>query len=235
MLTFLKDHSQYLLLILGLVIGTAIIWLRKEKIGQKKLWQAVVTGIFFTLCSFGSAILFADFEGLLTGASIKGMAVSTYGVYFFAALMIWGAATFLKLNVAAYMDTFALYAIPSLFLMRCNCMLSGCCLGKYIPGTEMRWLTRETELLFFIVLFLLLLRMEKRQDVPGQLFPVMMMAYGGFRFLNQWFRVGDAITLGLHLSHIWSILCLGIGGCIWFELKLRAERKAAHENRHRRK
>ena len=235
MLAVFREYSQYLLLLLGLGLGVAIIWQRRDQLGQKHIWQAVVTGLFFTVCSFGAAILFADFENLLVGASIEGMAVSTYGVYFFASLVIWITITLLKLDVPAYMDAFSLYAIPSLFLMRCNCMLCGCCIGKYIPGMEVRWPTRESELIFFVVVFVVLLRLARENKVPGQLFPVLMIAYGGFRFLNEWFRVGGVITLGLHLSHIWSILCMGIGGCIWFELKLRAAKKAAHENRHRRK
>lgn len=234
MLAVLKEWSQMLLLVCGIVIGVWIIWKRRERVGQNALWEAILTGVFFTACSFGAALLFADFESLLRGGSTAGGAVSTYGVYFLAALAVFVCAKLTRQNARGYLDLFALYAIPSLFLMRCNCILSGCCTGKNIFGTQIHWPTRESELVFFVVFFLVLLRLERKNEVPGQLFPILMVSYGCFRFINEWFRTGDELVWKLHLAHIWSIICIGIGLSIWLELKSRAARKAVRGNGHRR-
>ena len=234
MLDLLKEWSQMLLLFCGIVIGVWIIWKRRERVGQNALWQAIITGIFFTVCSFGAALLFADFESILRSESTEGGAVSTYGVYFLAALVVFLFAKVTRQDAKGYLDLFALYVIPSLFLMRCNCIFTDCCGGKNIFGMQVRWPTRESELIFLAVIFLVLLRMERKNKIPGQLYPVLMVCYGCFRFINEWFRTGDALVWELHLAHIWSIICIGIGLSIWLELKSRAERKAIRRNGNRR-
>jgi prolipoprotein diacylglyceryltransferase len=115
-------------------------------------------------------------------------------------------------------DLLALYAVPSLFLQRVCCLIAGCCQGNLIPGTEMRWPTRELELVFYVLLFVYFLRKEKSETfIKGSLFPILMISYGTFRFLEEGFREADGTSFA-HMAHLWSILAIIIGVCIYTEL-----------------
>lgn len=233
MFAWIKDNLQMIFLVCGIIVGTWLIWKFRALAGQGELWKSLLTGICFTVCSFGAALAFACIEMVLAGDPVSVGAVSTYGVYLIAAPVVLICVKLLRRNTNGYMDLFALYVIPSLFLMRVNCLIGGCCGGKSIFHTQWHWPTRETELIFFVIMFLVLLRLARKNENPGQLFPVLMMSYGCFRFINEWFRTGDELVLGLHVSHIWSILCAVIGLSIWFELKVRADRKAQRKTNRR--
>lgn len=233
MLVFLRGHSQMLLLLVGVVIGVLVMWKRRDRVRHNNVWQMALTGVVFTACSFGAATLFASFEMLMSGKPISFGAVSTYGIYLFAAPILLLLAKLLHLDGRAYLDLFALYAVPSLFLMRCNCLIHGCCIGKPLFQTGLRWPTREAELVYYIVVLVVLWRLAKKSEIPGQLFPLLMISYGCFRFVDEWFREGERILFAMHISHIWSVLTAVIGLSIYYEFRMRAERNAQSKT-HRR-
>ena len=98
MLAFLKDHSQMLLLLVGVVVGVLLMWQRRDRVRHSNPWQMALTGVVFTACSFGAAILFAAFEMLIAGKNVSFGAVSTYGIYLFAAPILLILAKLLHLD-----------------------------------------------------------------------------------------------------------------------------------------
>lgn len=232
MLSVFKAYPLICLMGIGFVIGVPMMWKYRAKIGLEKFWQIFLLSVACSVSGFVGMKLLGFVEGLL-GAD--GGTVRIYGVFFFESLILLAIVKLVHLNVEGFFDSLAIVTIPSMFFGRIGCIISGCCGGKLIPGTSMRWPTRESELLFYIVVFLVLLRMEKSKHTRGQLFPFLMVTYGCFRFVNEFFRIGKVLTMGLHLAHVWSIFSVIIGASIIFELKLQAERKTAYDNRHRRK
>ena len=208
---------KYVMLSLGVLAGIPLIWRQREPLGLKNPWQAILLCLGFSAGSTLSAMLFASLEGLLSGNGFRFGAISTYGVYFFFPPTVWFAAKAVKRNGWRWLDMFAVYALPSLFLMRCNCLRSGCCGGSPIGSTGLRWPTRQVEMIFYAIMLLVLLRREEAGARSGTAFPLLAGAYGAFRFIEEWFRDYSGESL-IHLAHIWSLMAIIIGFGLYFEL-----------------
>lgn len=172
-------------------------------------------------------MLFAGIESLIAGEGFRFGAISTYGVYFICPVLLIFAAKICQKDIRSVFDVFALYAMPSLFLIRCNCLLSGCCGGTEIPGTGLHWPTREAEMLFYVFMLIFLIRREKNGALKGTAFPLLMIFYGGFRFIEEWFRAASGAGM-IHLAHLWSLIAIAIGCSVYFELKAGKDRGGKH-------
>ncbi len=226
MAEFLSQYGKYAAVLLGMLAGFSLVYRR---------WKRPVLSaglcLFFSAVSVVAAMLFAAFEAVISGKELSPGAISTYGVYFICPVILLLIAKLMKLNGKAVMDTFAQYAMPSLFFLRCNCLFAGCCGGRLIPGTELHWPTRQAELLFYAAFLCFLLYREKRGAIEGTGFPLLMAVYGAFRFVEEWFREGTGTSL-VHLAHLWSLLALIIGLGVYFELNsIKAKAGSGHEKR----
>lgn len=221
---FLRENAMYLFVAAGLLAGVPVVWFFRERIGVRSWGGVTALCVIYSVSSVISAMLFAQLENLISTGNISGLgAISTYGIYLIGPFILMAAGKILRLKTAGVMDVFALYAMPSLFLMRCHCLVAGCCFGLPMYDTGFKWPTRESEMVFYIVMFIVLWLMLRKNKIPGQLFPLLMISYGCFRFINQWFR--DTGTTGLHMSHIWSILCAIIGLSLLLEFRAKALKK----------
>lgn len=218
MLEIISDYTKYIALFLGVAAGLPIVWQRREKLRQKNFFQTIFICLIFSVCSTFSAMLFAGIEGVISGEGFGITAVSTYGVYLLCPFLLIIFAKVCKSGISDVFDVFALYALPSLFFLRCNCLISGCCGGKEIFDTGLSWPTREAELIFYAVMLFVLLKREKRNVPQGTAFPLLMILYGAFRFIDEWFRTAPGAGF-IHLAHIWSLITIVIGLSIYFELK----------------
>ena len=208
---------KYVMLFLGVLAGIPFMWRQWEQLGLKRPWQALLLCLGFSAGSMLSAMLFASLEGLLSGNGFRFGAISTYGVYFFFPPAVYFAAKGMKRDGWRWVDMFAVYAVPSLFLMRCNCLASGCCGGRPIGSTGFYWPTRQAEMIFYAIMFLVLLRREKAGAQNGTAFPLLAGAYGSFRFIEEWFRDHPGGAL-VHMAHTWSLMAILIGFGLYFEL-----------------
>lgn len=200
---------MYLYVLIGLILGVPVVWRYRDRIGLGII-GAVGLSVLYSACSVAAALAFALIEGFLSGSTgANGGAVSTYGIYFIGSCMMLLVCRFFHLPSSGVMDLYAVFAMPSLFMMRLNCLASGCCIGLPMWDTGYHWPTRESELIFYALMFILMWRMMSKEKYAGQLFPLLMVCYGSFRFVNQWFR--DTGSEGLHMAHGWSILCALIG------------------------
>lgn len=217
-LEMISDYTKYIALFLGIAAGLPIVWQRRKLLGQKNILQVILICLAFSVCSTVSAMVFAGVEGVISGEGFGMGAVSTYGVYLICPFMLAVLAKVLKIKMSDMFGVFALYALPSLFFLRCNCLISGCCTGKEIFDTGLNWPTREAELVFYTVMLIVLLKREKKETTKGTAFPLLMISYGGFRFIEEWFRTAPGAGV-IHLAHIWSMITVVIGLSIYFELK----------------
>lgn len=217
MLEFLNKYAMYLFVLAGLLLGIPAVWKQRDSAGVPSR-SVVLLCVLYSVCSVISAMLFAQIESFLSSGTAGGRgAISTYGIYFIGSAMMLIFSKILRLPVTGVMDLYALYAMPSFFMLRLNCLRAGCCYGLPMFNTGLCWPTRETELIFYVVMFVILWRLLRKNEIPGQLFPLLMASYGIFRFVNQWFR--DTGTSGFHMSHGWSLLCALIGLSLYFELR----------------
>ncbi|MCX7832253.1 MAG: prolipoprotein diacylglyceryl transferase [Actinobacteria bacterium] len=119
------------------------------------------------------------------------------------------------------------YSLPLGFAIgRIGCFLNGCCYGvasnlpiavtfKALGDNTSRLPTQLFESLYTLMIFLLLVFIDKRYESKGLIFFSSIGLYGFFRFLNEFLRVNPPVIAGLSGSQIGSAL-LVISALIYF-------------------
>ncbi|MBQ1522658.1 MAG: InlB B-repeat-containing protein, partial [Erysipelotrichaceae bacterium] len=211
MLNYLKRHSNYVAVLIGFLVGIFVLKKYKDKFDFKNDRIIVLVSFLFSVFSVVSALMLATVEELISYGTFHVGSVATYGVYLICPLSVFIICRLMKMNVRKTFDAYALYAIPSLILLRINCIFSGCCTGRPFFKTGMLWPTREIEILFYlIVLYKFVTNEMKQLSRNGDMFPKLMLYYGAFRFVEEFFR-SSFVSSVLPLTHIWSGVCIMIG------------------------
>lgn len=229
MAAFFQAHSLILLLILAAVVTAWWLWRQRERLSLRLPWILLLSVLHVTagvLCVKGFAILEA-------GSFSAAGNMSLFGAVFFLPLFYWLGA---KLTHRSVSETFDVFVVPTVFTLACarvNCLLTGCCQGRIIPGSELRWPTREAELVFYAVLLPWLVWRTARKDRRGILWPAYMAAYGAFRFFTEFFR--EPATSFFHLSHLWAALSLITGLSICLQILSKSKTHKSKTKLHRRK
>lgn len=214
------EHSKVLLLLLG--TGTLLSWFWLMKMQNRlniKWYSALLIAFLHTVYGVATVKVFAALENIGNPEFSGGM--SLFGGVFFMPIAYFLGAKITKKKVSEVFDIFTICMIFTVMCARVNCLYAGCCIGNPIPfitDHTVRWPTRELELFFYIILLVILIRKELKEKTHGEIYPIYMMVYGGFRFIVEWFRYSERSLGMIHLAHIWSLIALGIGMSIYMEL-----------------
>ena len=134
-------------------------------------------------------------------------------------LAYWLGAKISKRPPKEVFDVFTPCMVFTVMCARVNCILSGCCRGLPIPGTNgIRFPTREAEIVFYLILLAVLCPRIWKERLQGRAYPVYMMCYGAFRFIIEFFRESDISGL-FHRAHLWALITLLLGVSIYAEMK----------------
>ena len=228
-MTWLIKHSLLLLLILAGALTYLWLWLQRHRLRLRPGWIPVLAAghvLVGVLC----VKLFAILEA---GSLSKAGNMSLFGAVFFLPLVYYLGGKLTGRRMRDVFDVFVLPMVVTLACARVNCLISGCCLGKPIPGTDLRWPTRELELVFYVVLLAWMLLRTRRKNTDGILYPTYMIAYGIFRFVIEFFREGaDSL---FHLAHLWALLSLMLGAGFFLEARRLSRSSKPTPRIHRRK
>lgn len=189
----------------------------RSRLGLNKL-TVLLVAIAHTVCGVLSVKLFAFIE------SGDGSNMSLFGGIFFMPAVYFVFAKATKRDIREVFDILTVCMIFTLLCARINCIVSGCCTGLPIHGTQLRFPTRELEVLYYIVMLILLIPRIKRNILPGSNYPVYMASYGAFRFFIEFFRTSSATSL-FHLSHIWASIAFSMGISIYIEITSKNNKK----------
>lgn len=214
---WLSSHSLLLLLSAGTLFS--FLWLMQFRGRLNMKWYAALPiAICHTLVGVICVKAFAFMETGFNPDSLGNM--SLFGGVFFMPVAYWVGAKLTKRPYGAVCDVFTPCMIFTVMCVRVNCIISGCCTGLRIPGTQMRFPTRETEVIYYVVMLLLLIPRAKKSKKPGSIYPLYMATYGVFRFINEFFRTSSTGML-LHLSHVWAAIAFAAGLSIYIEINAR--------------
>lgn len=220
--TWIGQHPLWLLLGIGAVFTAVwLLFLRKR---LRMAWYvAIPIAVLHTACGVLCVKAFAFLETGFDPDSLGNM--SLFGGVFFMPLAYLLGAKLTKRRAADVCDVFTVCMIVTVLCARVNCILSGCCQGALIPGTTgLRWPTRELEILFYLLLLLFLIPKVWHGRTDGRVYPLYMAAYGGFRFVIEFFRASSSPSV-FHIAHLWSLLSLALGLSIYSELARRKGKK----------
>lgn len=203
-----------LLLILVLATMFGYFWLMQfsQKLQIKGIWPLALSAVHTMI-----GVLCVKAFAFLESGEAGGM--SLFGAVFFLPVVYYAAAKLTQRNVKEVFDIFSICTIFTLLCARINCLMGGCCLGKVIPGLNgFRWPTREIEIGFYIVLLVWLGKKVGKKKFSGQIYPLYMISYGIFRFVEEWFRESDHVYGLFHLSHLWAVISIAVGTAIYYRL-----------------
>lgn len=220
---FLQENSLYLLL--GLAAVCTFVWLLQFRSRLRMTWYAALA---LSLLHVAYGVFCVKAFAVLEGNGPSMGAMSLFGAVFFMPPAYWLGARLTKRDAAAVFDVFAVCMIFTLLCARVNCIISGCCQGRLIPGLEpLRWPTREAELVFYVIFLAIMAPRVLKNVTFGQVYPLYMLSYGIVRSVLECFRVAATDNI-FHLSHVWAVLALSLGVGFYGELKRR------HTKRHMR-
>lgn len=202
-----------LMLASGAVFTVVWLLLLRKRLDMK-WYAAVLFGVLHVVCGVTCVRVFARMEGAGNGA------MSLFGAVFFMPVAYFIGAKLSGRKIAAVFDIFAIPMVFTLMCARVNCLFAGCCLGKIIGSTAMRWPTREAELVFYIILLAVMIPKVWKNKTNGTVYPIYMAAYGGFRLIEEFFREVATDSL-FHISHLWALLALAIGLSVYIEINNR--------------
>ena len=223
-MAFIREHVLLLVLIFACVV--TFLWLLRFR-GRLRMtwWAALGLSLLHVVYGVACVSVFARMEGASVGA------MSIFGAVFFMPIGYYLGAKLFRRSIADVFDIFAIPMIFTLFCSRINCLMSGCCYGLTIGGSNLRWPTREAEMLFYIVFLALIAPKVLKGGLSGRVYPLYMAAYGLFRGVIECFRYSATSTGIFHLSHVWAILSFTLGLTIYLEMG--EKRKQQRHNKKR--
>lgn len=228
-MAWLAKHHLFSLLLAAGALTVLWLWLQRRRL-RLPPWLIPLLGAFHVVLGVLCVKAFAILEA---GSLKKAGSMSLFGAVFFLPLFYYLGAKLTKRRAADVFDVFTVPTVLTLACARVNCIISGCCRGKPIPGTELRWPTREAELVFYAILLVWLLWRTRRKDERGILWPAYMAAYGAFRFLTEFFR--EPVSPLFHLSHLWAAFSLITGLSVCLQISAGPKSETPKPKPHRRK
>lgn len=215
-MNWVRDNSLELLL--GMGTAFTFFWLFQFREKLRLHWAAaLVIAVFHTIAGVLCVKAFAVLETGFDSESVGNM--SLFGGVFFMPVLYFVGAKITKRKAADVFDIFTVCMLFTLMCARINCILSGCCYGVRIWGTDsLNWPTRELEIIFYVILMVVVGRKVKNGEGQGRIYPFYMISYGIFRFVIEWFRYAEGNSL-IHRGHIWAVISLCIGWSIYAEMQ----------------
>ena len=208
MTNFIKTHSLTVLLVVAAVL--TFDWLMQCRKQLNAKWYFLLpAAVLHVLFGVAAVKLFALAEAGFDAS--KAGSMSLFGAFALMPAAYFIGAKLTKRSAAVVFDVFTVPLAATLLLARINCTIAGCCLGKLIPGTEIRWPTRELEIVFYIVFIISVISRVYKGKGRGRIYPMFMICYGAFRFIIEFFRDNPSFIGPFHLSHLWALITLALG------------------------
>lgn len=214
---WMKEHALLILLSLGTVFNMFWLYRFKGKL-DIKIPVIIILSVLHTVVGVLSVKAFAIIEGFGDLSVVGNM--SLFGGIFFMPLFYAAVSRVMKRPLAVVFDYCTICMVFTVMCARINCIISGCCKGAYILGTDgPRWPTRELEVLFYIILLYYLINIIRKENNKGQVYLIYVTAYGIFRFVEEFFRESAASLGVFHKAHLWALISLGLGISFYAELQ----------------
>lgn len=217
-LGFFQISSYAVLVILGLLVGSAIYFYESKKAGNNSergffiAFGSLIGGVLgakiLQLLIYYQLII-SNFNALFSGRTIIGGLIGG---------MIGAKITKRILKIEEKRGNYFAPAIAiGVAIGRLGCFFKGCCYGK---PTSLPWginfgdgiLRHPTQLyesLFMLVMFIVLEKLKYKKNLkPGELFKWLMLSYFTFRFFIEFIRVEEVALLGLTYFQFISVIVI---------------------------
>ncbi|MBQ3007967.1 MAG: prolipoprotein diacylglyceryl transferase [Oscillospiraceae bacterium] len=203
--------QRILIIAFGTMAMFLLMYLRRKNYPQIKIWKMAVISLLLTFSGVAGAMLMFFIESGSFGGT------SFFGSILFVPIIIL-PAILLKISYGELMDLCAPAESLMLAFMKFDCLLSGCCIGKYLPSLEFQFPSQIVEMVVTLVIVALLLKIENNPDNKNTLYGWYLIFYGATRFVLNWFRYGvKPFVWILPAGNFWSIIAV-ITGVLWVQI-----------------
>jgi len=210
--------ERILIIGIGCIAMMLLMLLRQKKeFPHIQQWKMIILSIALTVTGvLGTMIMFFIESGHFGGTSFYG------AVLFVPILML--PAVLLKISYRDILNLCAPAECLMLSIMKMDCLMNDCCIGRYIPAIHMVFPSQIVEgIAGLLVMGALLLIAYKKQN--ASLYPWYLILYGTVRYSLNGFRFGlTPFLLGLSNGHFWSVVSIVIG-VIWIFEEKKKEKK----------
>ena len=198
--------------IMILEFGTAAMFilmiLRRKHYPQIGIWKMFAVSVLLTVSGVAGAMLMHFIEsGSFSGTSFFG------SVLFIPVFMT--PVMLMRIPYKIIMDLCAPSVSLMLAFMKFDCLISGCCIGKYLPSLGFQIPSQIVEMVVALIIVAVLLKIETETEYKGSLYGWYFVIYGLTRFVLNWFRYGvKPFVWILPAGNFWSIISV-VSGIIW--------------------
>lgn len=226
MFGWIQNHVLFMFAIAIVVCNFTWLLLCRKIINMTRM-QVLVIAILHDIIGYAAMRIMAILE--VGGDLSRAANMRLFGAIFVLPFFYYASAKFLKQKPSLMLDIAAICTVIGLIFGRLDCLVGGCCSGFLMPGSEtIRWPIREIELIYYAVFMLIYCPRILKNKTSGEVYPLFMATYGVLRFLLEWLRIEYTTRFGVfHLAHIWSLLSIGIGLSVYFELQAKSQKKKA--------
>ena len=198
---------------LFLGIGTVVLILITLYTGKKyglAVWKRVVLAIAGVAVGVaGTVLMFFVENGRFDGRSF-------FGAVFFAPLLLIPIGLLLRIKPLDTLDLYAPCESAILVMMKINCYITRCCVGRVIHVTEygkqIRFPSQICEAVAGLLILVFLLVLIIKNKDKGNVYFWYMFVYGVIRFILNLFRETTPFILNLPAGNFWALISLIIGG-----------------------
>lgn len=210
-------NTIYLLMMaLGAVSIIFFVWIRRKQLNLTSL-QSILFAILIGVAGFLTGkILYAllNLRQLFSGSFPDGLTL--FGPIFLEALIVPYIGCLFGVKRQHAQDIVGCCLALFNGVLSIGCYFAGCCSGKVISimGHAVRWPAQALSSIFCFTIFALLLEQEKKGKYEGRLYPLFLVYYGTYRFLDEFLRITEKDMLLLSIWQWLSIVAVMIG-YIW--------------------
>lgn len=218
----------YLFLAVGTVLMLGVMLLCNVSYGFSKR-KVALAAVLLTVCGvLGVKLMFFIENGSFGGQSF-------FGAVLFTPLLMLAVAKLLRLPAAGLLDLSAPAECVMLALLKVECLLTGCCVGRvlYVTplGAEVRFPSAIVECAAALLIALLLYFLSGKQKLHGRIYPLFMVIYGATRFVLNFLRETTPLLLGLSVGCLWALLSVIIGSVLLVLLARRGRKSDFSETK----
>ena len=148
---------------------------------------------------------------------------SFFGAVFFTPILMIPVGLLLKIKPLDTLDLCAPTECAMSVLMKVNCYISDCCIGRIMYVTEhgkaVRFPSQIVECIAAFLIMMVLLFLIARKKQRGNLYFLYMIIYGAVRFVLNLLRDTKPFIWILPAGNFWALISFALGVIILFVMK----------------
>ena len=156
--------------------------------------------------------------------------LSFFGAVLFVPILFILVKVLFHIPYGELMDLCAPSECIMLALMKVQCNICHCCVGRVLSidaaGAEIRFPSQLVELVFALLIMVMLMRLMRKKENVGKIYPIYMISYGASRFVLNLLRETSPFIWILPAGNFWSLVAIAVG-VIWLLVLKKCMERAA--------